>query len=54
MPNFLEEAKEKVTQELKLKYIILDCSCVNYIDNQGVDTLIQVNFDILTFNFFTL
>ena len=42
MPNFFEEAKEKVTQQLTLKYIILDCSCINYIDNQGVDTLIQV------------
>ncbi len=48
MPNFLEEAKEKATQQLTLKYIILDCSCINYIDNQGVDTLIQVNFEIFS------
>ena len=40
--DLLDEAKTKVSQTFDLKYIILDFSCVNYVDNQGVDSLIQV------------
>jgi len=42
--NLLDEAKVKVLQNIPLKYIVLDFSCVNYIDNQGVDILKQVKF----------
>lgn len=38
-------AKE-IIDAIKLKYIILDFSCVNYIDSQGVNAVIQVNCQI--------
>jgi hypothetical protein len=38
----VEKSKEKIIQELDVKHIILDCSCMNYIDSQGINAIIQV------------
>ena len=36
----------KITDEIEHKHIILDCSCMNYIDTQGVDTILKVKNNI--------
>lgn len=46
----LEENKKRITEKIKKraydeienKHIILDCSCMNYMDSQGVSTILQV------------
>lgn len=39
-----QKTVDEILNEIKLKYIILDFSCVNYIDSQGVNAIIQVKF----------
>ena len=34
---------DKVLQEIEIKHIIIDLSCANFIDSQGINCLIQVN-----------
>lgn len=34
---------DEILNDIKIKYIILDFSCVNYIDSQGVNAIVQVN-----------
>lgn len=34
--------RTKILDALENKHIILDCSCMNYIDSQGVDTILKV------------
>jgi hypothetical protein len=38
---------DKVLQEIVIKHIIIDLSCANFIDSQGINCLIQVNTIIL-------
>jgi hypothetical protein len=42
--EIFETTKNKFISEIPLKHIILDCSCMNAIDNMGVDAIIQVIF----------
>ena len=44
--EIFERIKSKFISEIPLKHIILDCSCMNTIDNMGVDAIIQVYFII--------
>lgn len=45
----------KIIEEIEIKHIILDCSCMNYIDSQGINAIIQVNnFMFLNFIYFCL
>lgn len=47
----LEENKKRITEKIKKraydeienKHIILDCSCMNYMDSQGVSTILQIH-----------
>ena len=34
---------DNISHDLKIKHIIVDLSCVNFIDTQGINCLIQVN-----------
>lgn len=51
MKGDLEENKKRITDKIKMKimdeiehkHIILDCSCMNYVDTQGVDTILKVD-----------
>lgn len=36
------KAKQQVISEIDKKFIILDCSCINYIDSQGIGAILQV------------
>ena len=38
----LEANIKNILDEIKIKHIILDCSCINNIDSQGVSALAQV------------
>ena len=37
-----EKIKSKHIEQLETRHVILDCSCMNFIDNQGVDAIILV------------
>jgi hypothetical protein len=43
----VEERVAKVQNEIKIKHLILDCSCINNIDSQGVLAFLQVMIDFL-------
>ena len=53
--EIFETTKNRFISEIPLKHIILDCSCMNTIDNMGVDAIIQVIliFDLLKFCLFS-
>jgi hypothetical protein len=34
---------DKINEDLEIKHIILDCSCINNIDTEGVFAFLQVN-----------
>ena len=36
--------KIKNLLNFRIKHIVIDCSCVNFIDSQGVNAIIQVSF----------
>ena len=46
----LETPEKNFLPDLKLKHILLDFSCVNYIDSQGIDAVIQVVYVLLIAN----
>ena len=37
-----EQIRQKRLHDIKIKHIILDCSCMNYVDPQGIHTILQV------------
>jgi hypothetical protein len=49
--EIFEITKIKFISEIPLKHIILDCSCMNNIDNMGVDAIIQVILYLIYYNF---
>ena len=40
--RILEEVKKRNHDAIKNKHIVLDCSCMNFIDSQGVDAILKV------------
>ena len=48
-----ELKRKENSKPIQIKHIIIDCSCMNYIDSQGVNTILQVKLFaifILSFN----
>jgi hypothetical protein len=41
--NISDNVKLKIISELPIKHIIIDCSCINYIDNQGAEAIMNVS-----------
>jgi hypothetical protein len=41
--NMFENAKMEIISELPIKHIIIDCSCINYIDHQGAEAIMNVS-----------
>ena len=48
--EIFERTKNKFISEIPLKHIILDCSCMNTIDNMGVDAINQVICKFFTYD----
>ena len=44
----LDDAKKSKTSvkasSYDIKYIIIDCSCMNYMDSMGINTILNVGF----------
>jgi anti-anti-sigma regulatory factor len=40
----LDEQMENVYKNIKISDLIIDCSCINYIDSMGIDAIIKVKF----------
>ena len=38
----IEGEKYRIKESLSIKHIIIDCSCINYIDSQGVSAILQL------------
>jgi anti-anti-sigma regulatory factor len=49
----LEEQIENVLKEIKIKDVVIDCSCVNFIDSMGIDALTKVNITYVLINLIT-
>ena len=43
----MKKSREKVLSELEIKYVIMDCSCMNYVDSQGVNEILNVTYIFL-------
>jgi anti-anti-sigma regulatory factor len=41
-PQASEKEQNEILDKLPTRHIILDCSCVNYIDTQGVNAIVQL------------
>lgn len=39
----MKKCREKVVGDPVIKFVILDCSCMNYIDTQGVNCILDVS-----------
>lgn len=37
--NILEKIRRRELQDIPIKHIILDCSCINYVDQQGIQAI---------------
>ena len=40
--NIFDKVRMGILSEIEYKHIILDCSCMNYIDSQGVESVLKV------------
>ena len=47
------DPEKNILSKISLKNIIIDCSCVNYIDTQGVNAILQV-IDLIILNLLLL
>ena len=45
--ELMKKSREKVLSELEIKYVIMDCSCMNYVDSQGVNEILNVTYIFL-------
>lgn len=49
-----EKIRMRKLDEIPYKHIILDCSCMNFIDSQGVDTILKVKIKFKNENIYKL
>ena len=45
--ELMKKSREKILSELEIKYVIMDCSCMNYVDSQGVNEILNVTYIFL-------
>ena len=39
----MSQCRNRIVSEIDIKHVILDCSCMNYVDSQGVETIKNVS-----------
>ena len=45
---------ENLFPEFEIKHVIIDFSCVNFIDTQAINGILQVSYSALNSNFFKI